>query len=84
MGFYFNAILIASVVCLAAPAHAQVKVITGEIEHIYGPGGQLLDNAELRARNERAERARRLKEARPRSSVIPVAKPAPISGQSSI
>jgi hypothetical protein len=48
MGFYCNAILIASVVCLAAPAHAQVKVITGEIEHIYGPGGQLLDDAELR------------------------------------
>ena len=29
-------------------------MITGE--HIYGPGGQLLDDNVLRARNERAER----------------------------
>ena len=44
---------------LAAPASAQsVRVITGDIEHIYGPGGQLLDDDALRARNERAERAR--------------------------
>jgi hypothetical protein len=37
---------------------AQVRVITGDIEHYYGPGGQLLDDAELRARNERAESLR--------------------------
>jgi hypothetical protein len=36
----------------------QVRVISGEIQHVYGPGAQLLDDAELQARNERAsERA---------------------------
>ena len=49
--------LVVAAMGLAAPAYAQsVKVITGDIEHIYGPGGQLLDDDALRARNERAER----------------------------
>jgi|SRR4029077_20859148 hypothetical protein len=53
------AFLIVAAIGLAAPASAQsVRVITGDIEHIYGPGGQLLDDDALRARNERAERAR--------------------------
>jgi len=94
MGFYFSAVLIASFFGVAAPAHAQVRVITGDIEHFYGPGGQLLDDAELRARNERVERSRRSKEARPQSPRSPLtppnepgrsnAVPAPISGQTSI
>ena len=58
MGFYFRAVLIASCFGLATPAYAQVKVITGGIEHIYGPGGQLQDDDTLRTRNERAERDR--------------------------
>jgi hypothetical protein len=52
------AFLVAAAMGLAAPAYAQsVRVINGDIEHIYGPGGQLLDDDALRARNERAERA---------------------------
>ena len=58
MGFYFRAFLIASCFGLATPTYAQVRVITGGIEHIYGPGGQLQDDDTLRARNERAERER--------------------------
>ena len=58
MGFYFRAVLIAACFSLAAPAYAQVRVVTGDIEHIYGPGGQLLDDDALRARNERIERDR--------------------------
>jgi hypothetical protein len=51
------AFLIVATMSLAAPAYAQsVRVISGDIEHIYGPGGQLLDDDALRARNERAER----------------------------
>jgi hypothetical protein len=51
------AFLIVAAMSLAAPAYAQfVRVISGDIEHIYGPGGQLLDDDALRARNERAER----------------------------
>ena len=51
--------LIVAAMVLAAPSYAQsVRVITGDIEHIYGPGGQLLDDDALTARNERAERAR--------------------------
>jgi hypothetical protein len=56
------AFLIVAAMGLAAPAYAQsVRVITGDIEHIYGPGGQLLDDDALRARNERAERAKILR-----------------------
>jgi hypothetical protein len=86
MGFYFRAVLIASFFGVA-----QVRVIIGDIEHFYGPGGQLLDDAELRTRSERVERSRRSKEARPQSPLVPPnepgrsnAIPAPISGQTSI
>jgi hypothetical protein len=58
MGGLFRTTLIAAAFALATPAYAQVKVITGGIEHIYGPGAQLLDDDALRARNERAERER--------------------------
>jgi hypothetical protein len=47
-----TAILVAAVPCFAQ----QVRVITGDIEHVYGPDGQLLDDAKLRAKNRRAER----------------------------
>jgi hypothetical protein len=51
------AFLIVVAMSLTAPAYAQsVRVISGDIEHIYGSGGQLLDDDALRARNERAER----------------------------
>jgi hypothetical protein len=53
------AFLIVAAIGLAAPAYAQsVRVISGDIEHIYGPGGKLLDDDALRARNERAENLR--------------------------
>jgi len=52
-----KAIFIAAFLIAAAPCFAQqVRVINGDIEHIYGPNGQLLDDAELRAKNERAQR----------------------------
>ena len=56
----FRALLISAAVLAMTPSatFAQVRVITGDIEHYYGPGGQLLDDAELRARNERAESLR--------------------------
>jgi|SRR5260221_4085174 hypothetical protein len=57
MGFCFRIVLIAACFGAAAPAYAQVRVITRDTEHIYGYGGQLLDDNELRAKNERAERA---------------------------
>jgi hypothetical protein len=49
---FMAAILVAAVPCFAQ----QVRVITGEIEHVYGPDGQVLDDAKLRAKNRRAER----------------------------
>ena len=61
MGFYFRAVLIAACIGVAAPAYAQVRVITGGIEHVYGTGGQLLDDDALRAKNERAERELQVK-----------------------
>src|SRR3954453_20093667 len=50
-----RAVLIASSLCIAMPCFAQhVRVITGDIEHVYGPGAQVLDDADLQARNQRA------------------------------
>lgn len=51
-----RAIFIAACLVAASPSIAkqQVRVIAGDIEHIYGPGGELLDDTELYARNERA------------------------------
>lgn len=50
-----RAILITACLVAASPSVAQqVRVITRDIEHIYGPGGEMLDDAELRARNQRA------------------------------
>ena len=62
MGFYFQfkPVSVATAICVAAPAYAQVRVITGDIEHVYGPGGQVLDDDALRANNERAERTRQI------------------------
>ena len=37
-----RAIVIATAIGLAAPSYAQVRVITGDVEHIYGPGGEIL------------------------------------------
>jgi hypothetical protein len=48
-------VLIATSLAVATPCFAdQVRVITGDIEHVYGAGGQLLDDADLQARNQRA------------------------------
>ena len=59
----FRALLISAAVLAMTPSatFAQVRIITPDSEHIYGQGGQLLDDAELRARNERAERAKSLR-----------------------
>ena len=49
-----RAALIATSLAVAMPCCAQeVRVITGNIEHVYGSGGQLLDDADLQARNQR-------------------------------
>ena len=48
-------VLIAASLVLASPTFAQqVRVINGDIEHVYGYGGELLDDAGLQARNQHA------------------------------
>lgn len=51
-----RAVLMATLLALAGtPGLAQeVRVITGEIEHVVGPGGKVLDDADLQGRNQRA------------------------------
>jgi hypothetical protein len=50
-----RAALIVTSLAVAMPCFAQeVRVITGDIEHVYGPGAQVLDDADLQARNQRA------------------------------
>ena len=47
--------LIATSMAVAMPCFAQqVRVIQGDIEHVYGLDGQLLDDADLQSRNQRA------------------------------
>jgi hypothetical protein len=57
---FMTAILVAAVPCFAQ----QVRVITGDIEHVYGPDGRLLDDAKLREKNRRAERQMRAQRAK--------------------
>jgi hypothetical protein len=50
-----RAALIATSLATAMPCFAQeVRVITGDIEHVYGSHAQVLDDADLQARNQRA------------------------------
>jgi hypothetical protein len=52
-------IVILTAIGLAAPSYAQVRVITGGVEHVYGTGGEILDSPELKMKNERAKRQMR-------------------------
>jgi hypothetical protein len=53
-------IAISAAIVAATSSYAQeVRVFSGGIEHVYGPGGELRDSPELRAKNERAERQMR-------------------------
>src|SRR5437870_3897453 len=55
-----KAITILASIAAATPCGAQqVRIISGETEHVYGHAGQVLDSPELRAKNERAERRMR-------------------------
>ena len=50
-----RAVLITTSLAVAMPCFAQqVRVINGDFEHVYGSGGELLDSADLQARNQRA------------------------------
>jgi hypothetical protein len=48
-----RAIFLTACLVAASPSVARLRVIAG-IQHLYGPGGEVLDDAELQARNERA------------------------------
>jgi len=50
-----RAVLIATSLALSSSSFAQqVRVISGDIEHVYGHGGEVLDDADLQTRNQRA------------------------------
>ena len=67
-----SAVLIATCLAVAMPCFAQqVRVINGDFEHVYGPGGELLDNADLQARNQRAREHQAEVEARLRRQEAP-------------
>ena len=46
--------ILAAIVAATSSYAQEVRVFSGSIEHVYGPGGQLRDSPELRARNQRA------------------------------
>jgi hypothetical protein len=47
-------LIVTSLVASSSTFAQQVRVISGDIEHVYGPGGEILDDADLQARNQRA------------------------------
>jgi hypothetical protein len=49
-----RAIFLTACLVAASPSVAHVRVIAGDIQHLYGLGGEVLDDAEQQARNERA------------------------------
>ena len=64
--------VVLAAVIAAGPCNAQdVRVFNGGQEHVYGPGGNILDSPELRAKN---ERARQIYEqvARPEQQRVPI------------
>ena len=44
-----RAIFLTACLVAASPSVARVRVIAGDIQHLYGPGGEVLDDAELQA-----------------------------------
>ena len=57
-------LIILAAAVAAVPCNAQdVRVFSGGgIEHVYGPGGQVLDSPQLREKNQRAKRQMRNEE----------------------
>ncbi len=51
--------VLAAIVAATSSYAQEVRVFSGDIEHVYGPGGQFRDSPELRAKNRRAERQMR-------------------------
>jgi hypothetical protein len=51
--------ILAAIVAATSSYAQEVRVFSGGIEHVYGPGGQLRDSPELRAKNQREERQMR-------------------------
>jgi hypothetical protein len=51
--------ILAAIVAATSSYAQEVRVFSGGIEHVYGPGGQLRDSPELRAKNQRVERQMR-------------------------
>jgi len=49
-----RAIVTATAIGLSVPSYAQVKVITGDTERTYGPGGKLLHTQQLKPNNQRS------------------------------
>src|SRR6266536_4694374 len=59
-----RAIVVAAAMVLWSPAFTQVRVLNGDTEHVYGPGGHLLDDRAMREKNARAEELRRIQRER--------------------
>jgi hypothetical protein len=51
--------VLAAIVAATSSYAQEVRVFNGDIEHVYGPGGQLRDSPELRAKNRWVERQMR-------------------------
>jgi len=51
--------LVLATILASVPGNAQeVRVFNGDQQHVFGPGGKILDSPELRAKNERARQMR--------------------------
>src|SRR4051794_35108367 len=51
-----RAFVIATAVGLVAPCYTQVTVINGGVEHVYGPGGKVLDSPQAKEKSQTSRR----------------------------
>jgi hypothetical protein len=56
--------VVAAAMVIWPPPFTQVRVLNGDTEHVYGPGGQLLDDRTMREKYARAEERRRVQRER--------------------
>jgi len=50
-----RAMIAATAIGLATSSFAQVRVITGDTERTYGPGGEILHSRQLKPKNQRSD-----------------------------
>jgi hypothetical protein len=65
-------VVLAAVIAAGSCNAQDVRVFNGDQQHVYGPGGKVLDSPELRAKNERARQMYEQELAKPEQQRVPI------------